>query len=220
MARHRLLFTKEERAVYLSHLDLMRTITRAFLRAGIAIRHTEGFNPHPYLSIAMPLSVGAASRTELLDFELIDNTALNTIPAALTAYMPEGITVLDAYEAPRKLKEIVWLEISGVLEYDNLEKLEETAAKLTAFFEQDEIHVRKRNKKKEEVVVDIAPMIQTVICKTADVIALNAVIAAQNPSLNPELMMDALRQNESQLAPDFARFRRLAVYDKFMHIFR
>ena len=58
----RLLFSKTGRAKYISHLDLMRTFQRAFARAGIAIKHTEGFNPHPFVSIALPLSVGYSSQ--------------------------------------------------------------------------------------------------------------------------------------------------------------
>ena len=49
----RLLFSKTGRAKYISHLDLMRTFQRAFARAGIQIKHTEGFNPHPFVSIAL-----------------------------------------------------------------------------------------------------------------------------------------------------------------------
>ena len=58
----RLLFSKTGRAKYISHLDLMRTFQRAFFRSGIQIRHTEGFNPHPFVSIALPLSVGYSSQ--------------------------------------------------------------------------------------------------------------------------------------------------------------
>ena len=64
----RLLFSKTGRAKYISHLDLMRTFQRAFFRSGIQIRHTEGFNPHPFVSIALPLSVGYSSQCEILEF--------------------------------------------------------------------------------------------------------------------------------------------------------
>ena len=53
----RLLFSKTGRAKYISHLDLMRTFQRAFARAKIPIKHTEGFNPHPFVSIALPRCV-------------------------------------------------------------------------------------------------------------------------------------------------------------------
>ena len=48
MSDQRILFVKEGTAKYISHLDLMHTMERAFLRAGITIRHTAGFHPHPY----------------------------------------------------------------------------------------------------------------------------------------------------------------------------
>ena len=59
MPKHRLAFSKADTAKFISHLDLMRTFQRSFLRAGIAIKHTEGFNPHAFVSIPLPLSVGS-----------------------------------------------------------------------------------------------------------------------------------------------------------------
>ena len=66
----RLLFEKTGNAVWISHLDLMRVFQRAFKRAGLPLTHTQGFNPRPSVSIALPLSVGVESRCELLDFDL------------------------------------------------------------------------------------------------------------------------------------------------------
>ena len=90
----RLRFSKTGRAVYLSHRDLMRTMQRAFLRAGYPLKYSEGFNPHPQISIALPLSVGTASRCEVMDFKLKQDADLTELPARLTAVMPEGIRVL------------------------------------------------------------------------------------------------------------------------------
>ena len=66
----RLLFEKKGRAVWISHLDLMRLFQRAFKRAELPLTHTQGFNPRPSVSIALPLSVGVESSRELLDFTL------------------------------------------------------------------------------------------------------------------------------------------------------
>ena len=71
MPKHRLAFSKADTAKFISHLDLMRTFQRSFLRAGIAIKHTEGFNPHPFVSIALPLSVGYSSQCEILEFGVL-----------------------------------------------------------------------------------------------------------------------------------------------------
>ena len=67
MSEARIQFIKTDRARYISHLDLMRTFQRAFLRAGIPIKHTEGFNPHAFVSIPLPLSVGYSSACEVLE---------------------------------------------------------------------------------------------------------------------------------------------------------
>ena len=61
MGKLRLTFVKEGRAVYLSHLDLLRTFQRVFLRQGLVLRHSQGYHPHPIISFALPLPVGQAS---------------------------------------------------------------------------------------------------------------------------------------------------------------
>ena len=81
----RLLFSKKGRAKYISHLDLMRTFQRAFARANIQIKHTEGFNPHPFVSIALPLSVGYSSQCEILEFGLMGAMPYDQVPAFLFA---------------------------------------------------------------------------------------------------------------------------------------
>ena len=88
----RILFYKTGIAKYISHLDLMRTMQRCFIRAGVSIKHTEGFNPHPYMAFALPLSVGCESVCELMDFRLHDDDAvkLDELPGRLNPAMPEG----------------------------------------------------------------------------------------------------------------------------------
>ena len=66
----RALFEKTGNARYISHLDLMRLFQRAFKRAGLPLTHTQGFNPRPSVSIALPLSLGVESRCEILYFDL------------------------------------------------------------------------------------------------------------------------------------------------------
>ena len=117
---NRLLFEKTGDAVYISHLDLMRIFQRAFRRADIMIWHSQGFSPRAYVSIAMPLSVGASSRCEILDFEVEDGSVdLATLPEKLNRTMPEGGRVRKAYESDRKIKHLKYLQAAVRLEYDN-----------------------------------------------------------------------------------------------------
>lgn len=59
MSKLRLVFVKEHQASYISHLDVMRTFQRVFPRAGLSIKHSNGFHPHPILSIVLPLPWGS-----------------------------------------------------------------------------------------------------------------------------------------------------------------
>ena len=111
MDKLRLRFEKTGRAIYISHLDLMHTMQRAFSRAGYALKYSEGFNPHPQISIALPLSVGAASLCEIMDFRLKEDPDLTELPRKLTAALPEGIEVLEAYEPERKTAQLKWLSL-------------------------------------------------------------------------------------------------------------
>lgn len=220
MSKMRLLFKKEGRAKYISHLDLMRTFQRAFARAGISIKHTEGFNPHPYITIALPLSVGQESECELLDFELVEKMPAAALAESMNISLPEGIFVREAYEQGRKFKEIAWLEAEGLLLYDKGLPAN-ICQRLAGFFSGNSIVISKKSKKGVSDF-DIAPCIDSIAAEPVgeDKILLKAIVSAQNPSLNPEHLINTLNQMELSMCPDFAKFRRVEVYDKDMGVFR
>ena len=85
-------------AKYISHLDLMHTMERAFLRAGITIRHTAGFHPHPYVSIPLPLPLGFSSQCELMEFGLEEGCTMEELPQKMNQVLPAGIVIHDCYE--------------------------------------------------------------------------------------------------------------------------
>ncbi len=219
MDKLRLRFSKTGRAVYISHLDLMRTMTRAFLRAGCRLKYSEGFNPHPNISIALPLSVGCESLCEIMDFRLIEEKELDDILKSLSVQLPEGIEALEVYGAERKVKEIKWLKISGIFEYDERDAAEMTE-KLNAFYSRESIVISKKSKRGVGET-DIRPAIKEIgFTQEGNDVRLDAVISAQEPTLNPELIADSLRQLTPETAPDFAKFRRLEIYDENMEVFR
>ena len=203
----RLRFSKTGRAIYLSHLDLMRTMQRAFLRAGYQLKYSEGFNPHAQISILLPLSVGCASVCELMDFQLTEDADLAALPERLTSAMPEGIEALEAYPATQKSKYLKWLRVTGRFEYDERDAAE-MAEKLTAFYAQESIVITRKTKRGTGEM-DIRPAIQSISFAPADgAVLVEAVISAQEPTLNPDHLVSALRQLDAALAPDFAKFQR------------
>lgn len=219
MDKLRLRFKKTGRAIYISHLDLMHTMQRAFSRAGYELRYSEGFNPHPQISIALPLSVGTGSACEIMDFKLKNDVDLAELPARLTAVMPEGIEVIEAYEQQRKTAELKWLRVTGVFEYDDRDASLMIDG-LNAFFEQNEIVITKKTKRGLGET-DIRPAIRSIdFSRHNGLVAVDAVISAQEPTLNSELLADALRQKCPELAPDFAKFTRVETFDAEMNIYR
>ena len=219
MDKLRLRFKKTGRAVYISHLDLMHTMQRAFSRAGYELKYSEGFNPHPQISIALPLSVGTASLCEIMDFRLKEEAELSQMAARLSAVMPEGIEVIEAYEQSRKVAEIKWLELEGVFEYDERSTGEMKAA-LEDFYAADSIVITKKTKRGMGET-DIRPAIHNISFEAAEkAVLVRAVVSAQEPTLNPELLAGALRQLRPELAPDFAKFTRVETYDAQMKIYR
>lgn len=219
MDKLRMRFEKTGRAVYISHLDLMRTMQRAFLRAELPLRYSEGFNPHAILSIVLPLSVGTASVCELMDFRLREDVDLAGMPERLTRVLPEGIRVTQVWEPQRKAAELKWLSVEGRLEYDGRDPVEMAQA-VRGLFSRDSIVITRRTKRGEgqfELCGNVRDF--DVGLQERD-LNVRAVLSAQEPTVNPDHLVAALRQLAPDAAPDFAAFTRLETYDADMNPFR
>ena len=217
----RLLFEKTGNAVFISHLDLMRLFQRAFKRAGLALKHTQGFNPRPSVSIALPLSVGMESRCELLDFDLDEEAvSCDEIYTRLNAALVRGVRVLSVYDTGRKIKDLSYLRCQIVLEYDKGVP-ENAPIEIRALFSRDRLEMEKKGKN-GTVNQDIIPMIQEMEVKqTGDnTVTVSALVCCQNPSLNPVQISGAVAVYLPELTPDFARCCRLEIYDADKNVFR
>lgn len=217
----RLLFEKTGNAVWISHLDLMRLFQRAFKRAGLPLKHTQGFNPRPSVSIALPLSVGVQSHCELLDFELDGDVVSNKeIKEKLNAALVAGVKVLHVYDNGRKLKDLALLSCSVDLEYDN-GGAEEAAGTIQALFAQPYVTVVKKGKN-GPVEQDIIPMIKkmSVNATDANTVRVDALICCQNPSLNPMQLVAAIEHYLPQWKPDHALYCRNELFDVNEKLFR
>ncbi len=216
----RMRFQKDGNGIWISHLDLMKVMQRAFRRADLQIRHTHGFNPHAFVSIALPLPVGTSSQCELLEFELDSPVSLNELPLRLNAVLPDGIRCLEVWEGGKKLRELVWLRTKTVLEYDGGIP-EGLLPALTALFSRETLPVEKKSKggMKE---IDVKPMLHSLEPRLLDEnrAELEAVVRAQDPPLNPELLVKAIARYAEAFSPDFSKSERLEIYDAGFKIFR
>lgn len=97
MQRLRVRFCRGEEVKFISHLDLMRLWMRALIRAGVPLAYSEGFNPHPRLSLAAPLAVGVTSEAELMDIFLSKWASPHFFTATVSRQLPPGIEILQTY---------------------------------------------------------------------------------------------------------------------------
>ena len=89
--RYVIKFSKTGYIKYTSHLDLMRSFKRTFKMAKLGLRYSQGFNPHPKMSFAQPLSLGYSSRYELIEFETNEHLKPVEILDRIDGKLPEGI---------------------------------------------------------------------------------------------------------------------------------
>ena len=220
MAKLRLLFVKEAQASYISHLDLMRTFQRVFPRGGLELKHSQGFHPHPLISIVLPLPVGQSSECELLDFEVEQDIDGTGVADMLNTGLPAGLRVRDCYRVERPARDLAFLRARLELDYDRgvpdgaLDRLRE-------LFSRDEVLVEKRTKHKDLARINVVPLIRSIEWSAGEnLVTADVTVAAQNPGLNPALLASAVAAQLPELAPDFARVRRLELYDAEMQVFR
>lgn len=217
----RLLFEKTGNAVWISHLDLMRVFQRAFKRAGLPLTHTQGFNPRPSVSIALPLSVGIDSRCELLDFDLDGCEATcDEIKERLNAALIAGVVVLEVYADGRKIRDLSLLRCRISMQYDN-NLSEDAPQKIKALFNQEAVIVPKKTKSGMQDQ-NIVTMIRNLNIQRIgeSELAVDALICCQNPTLNPAQIMLAVEMYLPDLKPDHYTCSRLEVYDLNENVFR
>ena len=205
----------------MSHLDLMRLFQRAFKRANLPLKHTQGYNPRPSVSIALPLSVGVDSVCELLDFDL-DGVSVpcDEITERLNKALVSGVSVHRTYVDGRKLRDLALLDCVVTLEYDKgVPDGAETA--IAELFAGESLTVTKKSKN-GMVDQDIIPMIRKLEVVRADdhVLLLKARICCQNPTLNPAQLTAAIGVYLPDYTPDFSKCTRMEIYDAQEEIFR
>lgn len=186
----RVRFRKHGAMLYISHLDMSKTVMRAINRTDLPIYYTEGFNPKPKLVFGTPLSVGCGGEQEILDIRLMTAVPNATITEKLKAVMPNGIEIIRVYEQKGKLTDIKWAE--NVIEYSDVGADDEAARKIEEMFTRPVI-VMKRSKSGEKEC-DISSLVKSVRCeRTEGGIKIYAITSAdQENYLNPEYVASAV----------------------------
>lgn len=195
----RLNFSKTGRAIYISHLDINRMMTRAVRRAKLPMWYTEGFNPHPYLTFALPLSLGQSSDCEYMDIRIEGDMSDEEIMNRLNETLPEGVKILSVGAPVHDAK-----EIEKALYFVKLIFSDKQTAKL--FTERarelaggEELLAEKRGKKGHKKIMKQINLIEFIydlkITTAEDFVNIQCVLAAGNTNnLNPALLVETLEK--------------------------
>ena len=222
MPDQRILFSKSGTAKYISHLDLMHTMERAFLRAGITIRHTAGFHPHPYVSIPLPFR-WLSSQCELMEFGLEDGCTMEELPQKMNQVLPAGIVIHDCYEGGLPFRALSFVRYDISLEFDG--NLAQAAGE--AFQElvsRDHFIVQKRSKKSERgfTEVDLIPLIEGVetVQAQGNTLSLTLLLQAQNPGLSPSVLLQGFQTAYPSFVPVYSSCHRREILDQEKNVYR
>ena len=194
MREIRLRFSKTGQAKYISHLDTNRVFSRAFARAKLNLWFTQGFNPHPYMSFSLPLSLGVESLCENVDIRILDDISNDEVKKRVNDALPLGIRILDVYDDFMDCHEIVYSDYVYKFEFlDNEKALE----KIKEVLQSDTIMAQKKGKQGKRRVLketDIKQFIEKYSISIRDnQIVLNIrLFAGPDKNLNPSLLFDTI----------------------------
>ncbi len=146
MKNVRIWFIKERECKYISHLDLNRCMLRAVRRAELPIWYTEGFNPHPFVTFPLPISLGIDGKRECMDIRIVDDEYdVSLIPSAMNKYLPEGIQVFDATYPKLDPKYICFASYKAQISVDGLSG-EELKNKVLELHNRESVIIQKKSK--------------------------------------------------------------------------
>lgn len=175
---------------YISHLDFVRFIHRVMRRVDLPMEFSQGFNPHPIMTVAMPLSVGVTSDCEYMKIGISGDYTEDYIKNTVNSGMPKGFEVLEVRKDTDKKYDFKKLERAEYIV--NIETDCEFSPEV--FLGNKSLNVMKKSKSgiKE---ADIRPYIYSIEKLSAEkgALALKMCVAAGNEyNLKPDTVIDAM----------------------------
>ena len=218
MKNVRIWFKKDNECRFISHLDLNRVMLRTVFRAKLPIWYTEGFNPHPFITFPLPLSLGFRGETECMDVRFLDEDFdLAKVSDIMNPYLPDGIRVYNATECKMKPGEIAFAKFSARLYSDVLTDAQ-LKAELCELMLLDEYLVPKKTKSgiKDINVSEYLKLIE--INPDSENLMISATLpAGSTNNVNIQLLIKALESYvKSEVYYDITRH---GVFDKEMNPF-
>ena len=211
----RVWFKKMGMSRYVSHLDLMRAMTRSVRRAEVPLWYTEGYNPHPYLTFALPLSLGMESLYESMDIRIEGDSSNEDIFNLLKGSMPPGIEIVSVDDPVDDPKTIAFGEFDLLFDCENAEAL---VALIEDMLSKEELIVQKMGKQGRRKVLKDINLLEFLkshsISHSANRVKLTVVFpAGSTTNINPTLLSDEIVKTSEEDIASFVVRKRLMKAD-------
>lgn len=174
-------FTCGEPLKYISHLDLMRLLQRAFRRSALPVAYSQGFNPHLRFNLAVPLPVGVTAEEEYGEVFLTEDIQPEEFMMHLREQLPAGVELTGAFSVDEQvppLPSLVSAALYRATLITNPDAKEAPApnyisqigqSALKSLMKKDEILAPRSSKKnKKKTYVNVRPYIIDVKLKNLD----------------------------------------------------
>ncbi|MBQ7118218.1 MAG: DUF2344 domain-containing protein [Clostridia bacterium] len=193
----RVWFKKMGMSRFVSHLDLMRAMTRALRRADVPLWYTEGFNPHPYITFALPLSLGMESLCESMDMRIEGDSTNEEIFRMLKDNMPPGIEIVKVADPISDPKKISYGDFD--IFFDCVDNGDDIVKLINEILSSDELIVQKLGKKGRHKVLKDINIIEFIkkysVSSFNGRVKLNVVLPAGSATnINPSLLADEIQK--------------------------
>ena len=209
----RVLYTRSGSAKYLSHLDVNRTMQRAIARSHLPVWYTQGFNPHIYLTFALPTPLGYESECETMDFRFVEEIPEEEALSRLNACLPTGLRAVRIAPPQRKPEDICAADYAVSVSSPELDA-KTLFDELSAFFARETILAEKKTKKGTKTL-DLKPLLRVLeLTPTEDgALAVLRLSAGAVENVNPGLLFDAFSALTGREL-DCLRVKKRSVYAK------
>lgn len=197
----RLRYGRREPAIWLAHLDMMRTFERAVRRAGLPVLYSQGYNPRPQLAFALPIGVGIDTLDDYVDILMSEPIDADLVVERLNRSLPAGLTALESRQVPEEGPSL--MSLIAAADYRLCGPGVGLAAARLFALPDSEPWLAEKNSKGKTVVVDIKPLVIILMPDGADQLEIR-VKAGSSENLRPDLLLQVLTKKAGLSAQDAA----------------
>ena len=193
-------FTKGPSLRWISHLDLIKVFEKAIRRANLPVALSQGFNPRPKMSIALPLPVGVSSDGEFMELELAEQMDHKELCNRFNRQLPTDMKIQKAMNlsenSPSVMSQVETSEYRVHIPHAN--RSDEVTNAIQNLLAKQEVLVRFSNKDGKIKILDIRPGIRSCIwCKNQESILME-IETSSRLFIRPQFVLQAITESLNQ----------------------